>query len=110
MEQFQKSVHRRIDMPDRGHAQVKLAILDTGIDVKHKFIQGAIMEKRIQARKSFVDDEEDVQDLCGHGTHVAGLALQAAPEALIYVAKIARDMEVLRGHRIAEVKTMIPPC
>jgi subtilisin family serine protease len=95
-------------MPNRGHAQVKLAILDTGIDVKHNFIDGAIMDKRIQARKSFVDNE-DVQDLCGHGTHMAGLALKAAPEALIYIAKIARDMEVQRGHRIAEVKIVILP-
>jgi hypothetical protein len=39
---------------------------------------------------------------------VAGLALEAAPKALIYIAKIIRDIEVLRGYRIAEVKTIIP--
>ncbi|MGW0802759.1 S8 family peptidase [Nonomuraea sp. NPDC002799] len=44
---------------------VKVAVLDTGADLGHPDLQGKIAESR-----SFVPDEA-VQDLMGHGTHVA---------------------------------------
>lgn len=74
-------------------AGIKVAILDTGLDLQHPDFEG-----RTIVTKSFVPDE-DVQDVAGHGTHCAGTACgafkpKAAPrygvahEAEIYVGKV----------------------
>src|SRR3546814_5538998 len=68
---------------------VRLAILDTGIDLEHPDFAGRKMETR-----SFIDGQT-VQDGNGHGTHCAGIACgplkpEAAPrygvagDALLY--------------------------
>jgi subtilisin family serine protease len=67
-------------------AGVTVAILDTGIDVTHPALQGQLLPGY-----DFVDNDADPSEVWsdahesayGHGTHVAGLVLLAAPEALI---------------------------
>ncbi|PTB38351.1 hypothetical protein M441DRAFT_146368 [Trichoderma asperellum CBS 433.97] len=93
--------------------RVKVAILDTGIDrnhpdfrhprLKHKNGQGFIWAKeeeaqidRIKSCQNFCDDRpnnEDVTDIDGHGTHVAGIILQLAPTAELYIARICQGDE-----------------
>jgi subtilisin family serine protease len=74
-------------------AGIKVAILDTGLDLKHPDFQ-----ERTIVSKSFVPNE-DVQDALGHGTHCAGTACGSfkpstsprygvAYEAEIYVGKV----------------------
>lgn len=73
---------------------IKVAVVDTGIDDTHPDFEG-----RIVAVKSFVGDS--ARDDNGHGTHVAGTVLGSgaksngkymgvAPEAKLYVAKVLR--------------------
>lgn len=51
---------------------ISVAILDTGIDLKHDdFINRIDLKKHT---KSFVENEPTVQDYLGHGTHCAGIA------------------------------------
>lgn len=76
---------------------IKLAILDTGLDLRHPdFIGRAITSQ------SFVDGVTDPQDGNGHGTHCAGLACGTARpgrlprygvayEAEIFVGKVLND-------------------
>lgn len=74
---------RRAYAVTRG-AGVTIAILDTGVDRSHP-----ALERRLEAGYDFVDDDEDPSEVgtagvdvaYGHGTHVAGLAALAAPEA-----------------------------
>ncbi|KAK2594367.1 hypothetical protein QQS21_007927 [Conoideocrella luteorostrata] len=87
---------------------VKIAILDTGIDLEHEDFQrparrtsklgnAAVkrlpevpQRKRIKAYRNFVGgpgEEEDVSDLVGHGTHIAGIILSTVPRAELYIAK-----------------------
>ncbi|MFD3535276.1 S8 family serine peptidase [Streptomyces sp. NPDC058664] len=77
---------------------VKVAVLDTGIDVHHPDLAGLI-----DGTASFVPDE-GVTDVNGHGTHVAGTIVGSgaasggdnkgvAPDADLYVGKVLGGAE-----------------
>jgi subtilisin family serine protease len=66
-------------------AGVKVAVLDTGIDLNHPAFAGKLLPGY-----DFVDGDNDPTDTCtlndtkcGHGTHVAGLIALVAPDAKI---------------------------
>ncbi|MEV6243380.1 S8 family serine peptidase [Lentzea sp. NPDC051838] len=65
---------------------VKVAILDTGVDQNHPDLAG-----RLKATKSFTEDN-DVTDVVGHGTHVAGIVAGKGPEP-----GVAPDADLLIG-------------
>ncbi|KAL7895092.1 peptidase S8/S53 domain-containing protein [Trichoderma sp. TUCIM 5745] len=89
---------------------VKVAIFDTGIDQNHldflyprsklrssgkiSSIKGEELQiDRIKACQNFCDDRssvDDVTDIDGHGTHVAGIILQLAPTTELYIARICQ--------------------
>lgn len=72
---------------------VTVAVIDSGIDHNHPDLVG-----RIVPGYNFIDDNADTTDLCGHGTHVAGIVAAAtdnavgvaglAPQALIMPVKV----------------------
>ena len=85
-----------------------MAILDTGLDLNHSSV-GDFKKDRIQDKnqKNFVNDgQRDVQDLDGHGTHVAGLFLNLAPCTELFIARISSDRRVEKDEVVAEV---VPP-
>jgi subtilisin family serine protease len=52
--------------------------------------------KRIKECRNFCGDRkntEDVTDIDGHGTHVAGIILQLAPRAELYIARVCQGDE-----------------
>ena len=79
------------DAPD-----IKIAILDTGIDALHPFIGSRWTDKHSEEDHyyDFVEDgtggpiDED-----GHGTHCAGSILKVAPRALLYVARVCKTQQ-----------------
>lgn len=77
--------------------RVKIAILDTGIDITHpdfKEDQSASrINRRIKVPEDFLDPEGKAYDTCGHGTYCVGLLRRVAPEADIYVARVAKDFD-----------------
>ncbi|KAI6091062.1 hypothetical protein F4821DRAFT_211082 [Hypoxylon rubiginosum] len=94
--------------------RVKIAVLDTGIDLEHEdfraaratsFIGGRPKSApgedpqtdRIKEKRNFCGDEDCVQDYDGHGTQVAGIILRLAPRADIYVARICDGNVVQNG-------------
>ncbi|PKK54326.1 hypothetical protein CI102_1078 [Trichoderma harzianum] len=65
--------------------EVKIAILDTGIDLQHP-----LLSKKIQNENcwDFVNDTEGICDEVGHGTHTASLLVKTAPQARIFCGRV----------------------
>ena len=71
---------------------MRVAILDSGLNVTDPFISAAAAKHRIVDKRSWVGGSCD--DTYGHGTHVARLFLKVAPHAELYIAKISDTKEI----------------
>jgi len=78
-------VHAAALWPVTKGSGVKVGIIDTGIDADHPALRDAYRGGYDFVHNDSVPDEESVD---GHGTFVAGVVLQVAPEAEIYALKI----------------------
>lgn len=74
-------------MPSASIQRVKIAVLDTGIDLNHPYMHECA--QNIKAKHDFLQEGGDYSDSDGHGTFVTGLLLDFAPDAEIYIAKVA---------------------
>ncbi|KAL1604742.1 hypothetical protein SLS60_004282 [Paraconiothyrium brasiliense] len=98
---------RLTDTIDEGKCPpIKVAILDTGIDLQHNDIVACA--ERIRDVRSWADGSHGVQDWAsgdqhGHGTHVAGILMDCAAEADIYIAKITQDEKSISTDCVAKV-------
>lgn len=112
LEDMQKTMRNRKPpeyVRDKHDQRVKIAVLDTGVDSTHNSIKAAKKGKRITILQSYVDGDSSSEDSCGHGTHVATLLLKVAPEAHLYIAKVASGNKIPPNHKIADVSLFIPP-
>lgn len=84
---YDKFITSCTDTPSMGH--VKIAVLDTGIDLNHPDVQA--YAENIKAKYNCLNERASstVHDLDGHGTFVTSLLLDFAPDAEIYVIKVA---------------------
>lgn len=67
---------------------VKIAILDTGADLKHPLLQPFSRDGRFGEQWDFIEDRVQITDYTGHGTHCAHLILQTAPRAKVCIARV----------------------
>jgi len=65
---------------------IKVAIVDTGIDVNHPFFKDSVVGGYTPFNKG--TSPEDYQDHHGHGTHVAGIVRQVAPDAQLLAVRV----------------------
>ena len=68
---------------------VTIAIIDSGVDLKHDDLAGAFVPGH-----DFVDNDSVAQDGYGHGTHVAGIAAARADNG-IGVAGVAPNAKIM---------------
>ncbi|MCA9837199.1 MAG: S8 family serine peptidase [Trueperaceae bacterium] len=82
---------------------VTVAVIDTGIDLKHPAFAGKLAPR--EGWKDFVDNDvnpqEEAGNAYGHGTAVAGLILQVAPNATIL------PIRVLSGDGVGDLDDVI---
>jgi subtilisin family serine protease len=69
--------------------EVKVAVIDTGVDLLHPDLQGRLLPGR-----DFIDDDDTADDENGHGTHMAG-TIAAATGNGIGIASVAPDALIL---------------
>lgn len=77
--------------PHKG-SRIKIAILDTGLDLGHPDLwarKGRIKDIRIWSNGCNGERNRKAGDSSGHGTHVTTLLLDIAPDCDVYIAKIA---------------------
>lgn len=65
---------------------VKVAVLDTGCDITHKWIA-----PNVKGTYNAITKTRDVTDRQNHGTHCTGTVLEALPDCDIYIVKVLGD-------------------
>lgn len=73
----------------RGNPRIIIGIVDSGVDVTHPDLKGKIIDTYNGA-----DNNKDVTDVIGHGTHVAGISAAMTNNGL-GVAGVAPDCGIL---------------
>jgi len=105
-ENLESVVHSKINQ-NRKDKRVRIAILDTGVDSTHPDIQVAISRKQICRFFPETSDAESPldprHDENGHGTHGTSVLIRVAPNATIYVARVADAKQSLYYDHIVEV-------
>ena len=64
---------------------VRIAHIDSGVDPDHPVFSGKLDLKHA---KSYVKDDDSINDYYGHGTETAGIIAQIAPDAIITPYKV----------------------
>ena len=78
-------------------ARIKIAVIDTGFEETVPFFHLPHRRSRLKRWKDWVRNSPDPTDISGHGTHTVSLIMMIAPEADIYVARVAEDRKGLEG-------------
>ena len=76
--------------------KVRIAIIDSGVSLSDPIIRSARQRGDIRSCRNFSPGNSDPktwEDTVGHGTMVARLLMEVAPEAEIYIAKVTGDGE-----------------
>lgn len=97
MEGFEASVDASRKDPDESCPCVKIAILDTGVDISHPDISREYKSGRIKYH-DFTNESNDIEDLDGHGTHSVSLIAKFAPNAEIYAGRVFRQSVAAEGN------------
>ena len=72
---------------------VKVAVLDTGMDLNHDEFKPFLKDKQIVAYWDFIKGSDSIIDLDGHGTHVSHLLLKTAKHAMLYHGRVFESSE-----------------
>lgn len=91
--------------------RVRVAIIDTGIDMGHIDIQAAAANGQIVKVCDWVDgrdgvEDENIGDSEGHGTHIASVLLDMAPHVDLYIARVTKQRELFdsEAENVAKVR------
>lgn len=109
-EYLEKRVLGILDASPPSHEPVKIAILDTGVDMTHPLYRLEEIRDRIK-RQDFTepasgDIPRSEDDIDGHGTHISHVLLRVAPYAELYVGKVlqsSKEQDPNMAEHVAQV-------
>jgi hypothetical protein len=81
--------------------KIRVAILSTGIDDKHDEIRFALEKEKILDCRGFPETLNPRIDEDGYGTFAVSVLMRTAPNAALYVARIAgtmKEMDAINEH------------
>lgn len=87
MRSFEACVDASRKDPDDLCPRVRIAVLDTGLDISHPDIAREYSDGRIKYH-DFLKNSERIEDNDGHGTHCTSVVARLAPNAEIYVGRV----------------------
>lgn len=103
---------RQLKPGDTG--RVRVAVIDTGIDMGHIAIQAAVENGQIARVCDWVDgregiEDEKIGDSEGHGTYIASVILDMAPHVDLYIARVSKQrvLSDREAENIAKVRVFI---
>lgn len=102
------SVTKRFTKEEHSSQAIRVAILDTGLQLSDALQENYVEENRIAANdcKSFCSSAWDT-DVDGHGSHIGQIILDMAPHTQVYVAKICERRKDFTNQRVKEVQENI---
>ncbi|KAL0939175.1 lipid acyl hydrolase [Colletotrichum truncatum] len=105
--QFRKSI--LAGRYDPNMQPIRLTVIDTGLDDTHPFISNSGWKRnrdsdRKALFKDFEGDSVTPVDEDGHGTFIAGIVLQIAPEVELSVARICKNHSSIKTDQAVEEK------
>jgi len=110
LERVHKEVIKNRPIPS---VPVKVAIIDTGVDITHpklaRFRGEQLHPKRC---RGFPDDlnHDPTVDKHGHGTYVTDVLLTTAPDVNLYIARVLGDHDIdPPPDQVVKVRFIIPP-
>ena len=80
--------------------EVRVAVIDTGLRADHPFFKDAKIEKGY----NYIEENDNTNDLIGHGTQVCGMVYASAPRAVIVpfvYRSLDKEGRVIDGAEIA---------
>ncbi|MFG5564594.1 S8 family serine peptidase [Enterococcus faecalis] len=80
---------------------VKIGLIDSGVDLKHPLIKKSL---NLNKAKSFVNQDQAIEDTNGHGTMVAGVISQIAPKAQLTPYRV---MSSIDGESLWTLQAMV---
>ncbi|MDT1943653.1 hypothetical protein CKN99_14700 [Carnobacterium maltaromaticum] len=80
---------------------IKIGLIDSGVDTSHPLISPSL---NLEKAKSFVKNDQSIEDSNGHGTMVAGVISQVSPEAKITPYRV---MSAIDGESIWTLQAII---
>ncbi|KAK7715733.1 hypothetical protein SLS63_011322 [Diaporthe eres] len=98
-EVYQKYIEKHLSSHP-SNTPIRIAVLDTGIEVDHPSIQAHNELKGVH--NCYDESRKDLPDTHGHGTFVTNVILDYAPDAHLYVIKITGKNNISLDARIVK--------
>lgn len=81
-------------LPKHRSEKIRIAVIDSGVSINDPIIRSARKHEKIRKCRNFSSlNPDDCDDRLGHGTMVARLLMDVAPEAELFIAKVSSDTE-----------------
>lgn len=80
-----EDLQEEVFLSDQDSSVVKIAVIDSGVDLTHEFFKNTTFETGYNA----IDSNTNMYDDVSHGTHMTGIIVKTAPDAVIVPYKIA---------------------